>query len=206
MTPQLRSKLIRYGLIAGAFIVLSGIAAYYILSASRVYVDSATITAPLIELAPTAPGTLTATYVKEGDYVAANTPVALVGSQVLTTNVAGIITKVNDTQGAEINPGESVVTEIDPTTLKVIGKLDENKGLANVAVGDPVIFTVDAYGSREFKGMVDEVAPSSNQSDIVFNISDARQAQNFSIKVRYDHALYSYLKNGMSARLWIYRR
>src|SRR4051812_25830064 len=88
MTPELRTKLIRYGATGLIIIIASGVAAYYIMNNSRVYVDSAIVTAPLIQLAPTSPGILSALYVKEGDYVAANVPVALVGSQVLTTNVA----------------------------------------------------------------------------------------------------------------------
>jgi hypothetical protein len=73
-------------------------------------------------------------------------------------------------------------------------------------VGDPVIFTVDAFGSKQFTGVVDEVSPTSNQSGNVFNISSERETQQFDIKVRYDTTAYPMLRNGMSARMWVYTR
>jgi multidrug resistance efflux pump len=143
-------------------------------------------------------------YVNEGDSLPANAPVALVGTEVLKTKVAGLIVQVNDTVGAQVSSGEAVVTMIDPSQLRVIGKIDENKGLSRIAVGDPVTFTADAFGSKKFTGVVDEIAPTSNQSGIVFNISSQRQTQQFDIKARFDTSVYPMLKNGMSARMHVY--
>jgi hypothetical protein len=63
---------------------------------------------------------------------------------------------------------------------------------------------VDAFGSEQFKGVVDEVAPTSEQSDVVFNISDERPTNQFAVYVRFDPTQYPQLKNGMSARIWVY--
>jgi hypothetical protein len=52
---------------------------------------------------------------------------------------------------------------------------------------------------------VDEVSPTSRQSDVVFNISSQRQEQEFNIKIRFDVNKYPELKNGMSAKSWIYK-
>jgi len=65
---------------------------------------------------------------------------------------------------------------------------------------------VDAFGSKTYKGVVDEVSPTSNQSDVVFNISDQRPTNQFEVKVRFDPTLYPELKNGMSAKIWVYKQ
>jgi multidrug resistance efflux pump len=204
-TPELRRRLIIWGSPALAILVAAGIAIYIITSGQSVSIDTATISAPLIELTPMSAGSLNAVYVNEGDTVAANTPVAEVGTEIITTKVAGTIVQVNNTIGAQIAPGQTVVEMIDPTQLRVVGAIDENKGLAQIQIGDPASFTVDAFGSKSFTGVVDEIAPTSNQSDVVFNISDQRETQQFDIKVRFDENAYPQLKNGMSARIWIYK-
>ena len=71
-------------------------------------------------------------------------------------------------------------------------------------IGDPVTFTVDAFGGKEYIATVDEMSPTSNQSEVVFNISDTREVKQFDIKARFDVNAYPELKNGMSARMWIY--
>ncbi len=68
------------------------------------------------------------------------------------------------------------------------------------------MFTVDAFGGQTFTGVIDEVAPTSNQSGIVFNISNQRQVQQFDVKARFDTTAYPQLRNGMSARMWIYTK
>jgi len=80
----------------------------------------------------------------------------------------------------------------------------DNTRVWQSVAADPVTFTVDAFGSQQFSGVVDEIAPTSNQSAVVFNISDSRQTQQFDIKVRFDTSEYPDLRNGMSARMTIY--
>jgi hypothetical protein len=55
------------------------------------------------------------------------------------------------------------------------------------------------------RGIVDEVSPTSRASDVVFNISDQRPTNQFDVKVRFDPSEYPELKNGMSARIWVYK-
>jgi multidrug resistance efflux pump len=175
-------------------------------SYSRVGIDTSLIYAPLINLSPTTAGQLQAIYVTEGQTVAANTPVAQVGSEIIETQVAGEIVTVQNNIGASFNPGQAVVTMIDPTQLRVVGTIDENKGLSKIHVGQLASFTVDAFGSKQYQGVVDEVDPSSNQSDVVFNISDQREEQQFDVKIRFNTQTYSELKNGMSAKLTIFTK
>lgn len=199
-----RKRLIYIGSGALLIIAAGAIAAYLIAANRSVSIDTASIQAPLIGLAPAAPGRLDAVYVSAGDRVAANQPVASVGTQVITSKVAGLVLQADDAIGSAVGPGVDIVTMLDPSQLRVVGRLDETKGLARIRVGDPVTFTVDAFGGKAFTGIVDEIAPTSDQSGIVFNISSQRQIQQFDIKARYDASAYPELKNGMSARMWIH--
>lgn len=203
---SLRKRLIYIGGGALLIIVAGAVTAYLITTSGRVSVDTASIQAPLIGLTSTAPGLLDAVYVSTGDMVVANQPVASVGPQVITSKVSGLVVSVNDTIGAPMGAGVAVVTMIDPSQLRVVGRIDENKGLAQIQIGDPVTFTVDAFGGESFTGIIDEIAPTSNQSGIVFNISSQRQVQQFDIKARFDTSAYPQLKNGMSARMVIYTK
>jgi len=199
-----RRKWIVTGLIVLVIAAAAGGFIYWKITSSRVAVDTASIQAPQIALAPSAAGILEDVYVHEGDEIPANMTVARVGDELIQSKVAGIIVSVPDTVGAQVAPGQAVVTMIDPTQLRVVGEVDEDKGLDRIQVGDTVVFTVDAFGSMQFSGVVDEIAPSSQQSQIVFNISDQREEQQFDVKARFDINAYPQLKNGMSARMWIY--
>ena len=194
-----------------AIVVIGGVGAglYYYVSSKTVYIDLSQIQAPLINLSPTNSGVLQAMYVNPGDVVTANEPIALVGNQVVEAQTAGEIVTTNDNIGQYMNTmtgAGTVATMIDPTQLRVVGNLDENKGLDNVVVGDPATFTVDAFGGEQFKGVVDEVAPTSEQSSVVFNISDERPTNQFAVYVRFDPTQYPQLKNGMSAKIWVYKQ
>ena len=68
------------------------------------------------------------------------------------------------------------------------------------------MFKVDAFGSKKYYGVVDEISPTSKESGIAFNISDKRETKEFNISVRFDNAAYNELKNGMSAKIWIYKK
>ena len=200
-------KLIIWVIVALVVVGGAGAGLYYYVSSKTVYIDLSQIQAPLINLSPTNSGVLQALYVNPGDTVAANEPVALVGNDVVESQTAGEIVTTNNNIGQYMNTvtGQgTVATMIDPTQLRVVGNLDENKGLDNIKVGDPATFTVDAFGGQQFKGVIDEVAPTSEQSSVVFNISDQRPTNQFAVYVRFDPTQYPQLKNGMSARIWVY--
>jgi multidrug resistance efflux pump len=194
----------------GIVVVLGGLSAgiaYWAVSSGQVYIDKATIEAPTVVLSPTAPGTLNQVYVKVGDTVPANTVVAEVGTELLKSgSTGGVVVSADNDIGTQVAAGTAIVTIIDPSQLRVVGQVDENKGLADIAVGDRATFTVDAFGSKTFDGVVDEVSATANSGSVVFSISDQRQTQTFDVKVAFDESAYSYLKNGMSARIWIYKK
>jgi len=197
--------------IGGAIVTVGAIGGgvYWYVSSQTVSIDQSVISAPIINLSPVNSGVLEEVYVKEGDNVTADQPIARVGDEIVKATSAGEIISVDNNIGAYLNTltGEGTVASmIDPTQLRVVGELDENKGLADVKVGDRATFTVDAFGSKTYEGVVDEVSPTSVQSDVVFNISDQRPTNEFDVKVRFDPVRYPELKNGMSARIWVYKR
>ncbi len=180
-------------------------AAYLAVSSSRVYIEKSMIEAPQIALTAPAAGVLRALYVSEGQTIAPNTVVAQVGDQLIKSTAGGLVIDAENNLGKSVAAGEAVVTTIDPTQLDAVGQLDENKGLADIKVGDKAYFTVDAFGGKKYTGTVVEIAPTSQASDVVFSISDKRATAVFDVKVAYDTNAYPELKNGMSAKIWVYK-
>src|ERR1035437_585608 len=91
----------------------------------NVSIETSTIEAPKIDLAPTTSGTLLNMYVKAGDSVTANEVVARIGNELIQTKIAGIVTIANATIGQQYNAGQTVVAMIDPSALRIIGQIDE---------------------------------------------------------------------------------
>ena len=150
-------------MILGALVIVAviGGGVYWYVSSKMVYIDQSVVQAPIINLSPTASGPLQAVFVKVGDTVTANQPVARVGDGIVESKTSGEIVSIDQNIGEFENAltGQAIVaTMVDPTQLRVVGHLDENKGLASVAVGDIAKFTVDTFGSKEYYGVVDEVA------------------------------------------------
>jgi multidrug resistance efflux pump len=203
-----RGKIVVWAIVIMVVLGGTGAGLYWYVTSKTVYIDLSQVTAPLINLSPVNSGVLEAVLVNAGDTVTINEPVARVGDEIVEAKVAGEIVSVDNNIGEYVNTltGQgTVATMIDPTQLRVVGNLDENKGLSDVKIGDAATFTVDAFGSQIFKGVVDEVSPTSEQSDVVFNISDQRPTNQFAVKVRFDPAQYPQLKNGMSAKIWVYK-
>lgn len=189
-------------LLAGAL----GGGVYWVNAQKTIYTDQAEISAPVIALSPEVPGPLEQVMVNPGDKVKADTVVARVDDQLVKTKAAGIIVETQTELGKIFNPGQAVATMIIPEDLRVIGHIDENNGLSQIQIGQRVIFTVDTFGSKQYVGMVDEISQTSRQSDVVFNISGSRQIKQFDVKVRFNTDQYPELKNGMSAKVWIYKK
>ncbi|MFA6322071.1 MAG: HlyD family secretion protein [Candidatus Buchananbacteria bacterium] len=193
------------GLIGLVVVLTLGGIWYWQVYQSRVYVEKAQISATHISLASTHAGALEEIFVKEGDVVLANTPVARVGNELVKTKVAGLIISANDNLGKLFGAGESVVTMIQSSDLRVVGRVGEDKGLRYLNVGQRAEFVVDAFSGRTYYGTVDEISPASRDSGVVFNISDKREVKEFDVKVRFNADTYPELKDGMSAKIYIYK-
>jgi multidrug resistance efflux pump len=121
----------------------------------------------------------------------------------IMTQVPGVAVIVQKDVGTIYPAGSPVVTMIQPKELRIIARIQEDKGLQYVHVGQDAQFTVDAFGGETFKGTVESVSETSREGDVVFNISDQRQEQEYNVKIQYDTEAYPELQNGMSAKVWI---
>jgi len=200
-----RTKII--ALIAIIVIILGGIGGfiYWKVASSQVYVENSVISASITSLSPITGGVLQEVFVNVGDIVQTSAPIARIGNELIKTNSNGQILSIDTNIGDNFATGQTVATMINPNDLRVVGQVKEDKGLADIKIGQEAIFKVDAFGSKQYTGIVDQINPTSDTGDIVFNISNARQENNFDVKVRFDINQYPELKNGMSAKLWIYK-
>jgi len=188
-------------------VVIGGVAGltYLYISMGRVYTDKAIVDASVTSISPSAPGILEEVYVNVGDIVGPDTVVARVGNELLKTTASSVITDTDTAIGTMVSPSVPVIKVINPDDLRVVAHIDEDKGLSSIKLGNQVVFTLDAFGSRKFQGIVDEISQTARQEDVVFNISDKRQVNQFDVKIRFDVNTYPEIKNGMSAKVWIYQ-
>jgi multidrug resistance efflux pump len=188
-----------------AVIVVVGIF-YLYTTRQQIFTDKADIEAPSIVIASSAGGILQKMLVENGQQVAAGTPVAQVADQVLRSDDAGLVIDAQSIEGKTVNAGEPVVTLIHPEDLRVVAHIDEDKGLSGIRVGQLVNFTVDTFGSKKYTGIVEEISATSRQSGVVFNISDQREVKQFDVKIKFDVKKFPELKNGMSAKVTIFKK
>lgn len=191
------------GLALLAVIAIVGLL-YWKLTQNQIFTDKADIEAPSVALSAKQEGTIQKIFVNNGDFVPANTSVAQVSDQILKTKDAGLVINVQNSIGKTVGSNEPVVTLINPAELRVVAHIDEDKGLSDIRVGQIVVFTADAFGSKKYSGVVEEMSSTSRQSGVVFNISDKREVKQFDVKIRFDVKQYPELKNGMSAKVTIY--
>ena len=188
-------------------VVIGGVVGltYWWISLGRIYTDSAIVNAPITNISPSSSDVLKQVYVNVGDTVGPNTVVARVGNELLKTTAPSIITNTDTAIGTLVSPSVPIIQVVNPDDLRVVAHIDEDKGLSEIHLGDQVVFTLDAFGSQKFQGVVDEISTTARQEDIVFNISDKRQTNQFDVKIRFDVSAYPQIKNGMSAKVWIYK-
>ena len=179
---------------------------YWQSKSGTVSIEDSLLSAPVVNLSSTSAGTLNALYVKPGDTVAAGAEIALVGTSVVSTKEAGVVSDTPEALGGYYNPGQTVASIVVNGDMDVVGTLDETKGLDKVAVGQRATFTVDAFPGKKYSGIVEEIAPSAVADSVVFSISDTRATQQFDVKVRFDESQYPELKSGMSAKITVYTK
>jgi multidrug resistance efflux pump len=192
-----------------SFVVIFGLLAVFLfwqIGRNTVFIENSYLDAPIINLSPTAPGVLNALYVKEGDRVPANSPVALVGSQIISTQNGGIVSSAPNVLGSYFSPGQTVVAIVNVAEMKVVGQIEENKGLKNLSAGQRATFSVDAFPGKTYVGVVDSIGQTADATGVVFSISDERPTEIFDVKVRFNVVDYPELKNGMSAKITVYTK
>jgi multidrug resistance efflux pump len=192
-----------------SFIVIFGLLGLFLFwqeESSSVFIENSDLEAPIINLAPSSGGVLNALYVKEGQAVPADAQVALVGSQIISAQDGGIVSSAPEVLGSYFSPGQTVVSIVNNQQMKVVGQIEETKGLKNIKDGQRATFSVDAFPGKTYEGIVDEVSPVSDDTGVVFDISDQRPIEKFDVKVRFNIAQYPELKSGMSAKITVYTK
>ena len=192
-----------------SFVVIFGILFLFLFwqtNKNTILIENSSLEAPIINISSTVPGILNEIYVEEGDTVLANSQVALVGSQILSTKNAGLVVDAPKVLGTYFVPGQKVVSIVNTEEMKVVGSIEETKGLKDIKKGQRATFTVDAFSGKKYEGIVDEVSPVSNDNSVVFSISDKRPVKKFDVKVSFNVSLYPELKSGMSAKITVHTK
>jgi membrane fusion protein (multidrug efflux system) len=79
---------------------------------------------------------------------------------VITAPIAGIVAKRNAESGALVNVGTSLMSIVPDSAVWVTANLKETE-LADVKVGQPASFSVDAYPGKTFTGKVESLSPAT---------------------------------------------
>lgn len=188
------------------FIVIAAVVGGYLYwqdLQSKIYIEKAEVSAQVISLSSPAAGTIEKFYVSEGDRVANGQRLALVGNETVYSRTNGLVIWINNAPGQMATSQTPIVKMIDTDDMRLVGRVEEDKGLKDIRPGQHVVFTVDAFGDRKYEGTVDTVGMSAREGDIVFSISDKRESREFEVKALFDTQAYPELKNGMSAKMWI---
>ncbi len=192
-----------------AFVLITGVITggyFYEKNRDKIFIDKSTIQAPVINVSPTVSGKVTEINVKEGQRVEAGDQLAVVGSETLRADTDGLIISASDLTGSTVNQATQLIQMIRPVNMRLIGTIDEDKGLNKIKPGQVVSFTVDALPKQRFWGYVDEVAPSALPQIFSFSASSERVIKQFNIYVKFDTTKYPEIKNGMSAKMTVFIR
>jgi membrane fusion protein, multidrug efflux system len=78
----------------------------------------------------------------------------------LTAPASGVVAKKSVEVGQLVQPGQPLFAVVPLADVWLTANLKETE-VANVKPGNPVDFTVDAYGGRHFRGHVESIAPAT---------------------------------------------
>lgn len=204
---KLKNRKVIRTLVAFVLIVII-VAGFYFLETKtgRVLIDNAQVEAPIISVSPITGGRLLEIDVEEGKPVKKGDIIAIVGSETIRSTTDGLVIMANNQVGGSLTPQNPVAQLIDTSQIRVVGTIDENKGLDELQVGQVSSFTIDAYPGKTFWGYVDQISPTAKQTQLAFSISSERPTQQFQAYIRFPASKYPQLKNGMSAKLTIFTK
>ena len=187
-----------------AILLVAGGAFTVLRMQKRVLIENSTVSSPIISLAPMMPGKLKTILVNDGDRVKKGDAVAQVGTEIVRAYTDGVIIDSNHQTGSLVSSAVPVVKMVDSSQFRIDGVVDENKGLGQIKVGQPVSFTVDAIPNKTVWGYVDEVSGTAKQTQVTFSISSERPVQQFDVYAKFDAIAYPEIKNGMSAKMTVF--
>lgn len=200
LNKKLLSKIIPIILV----ILLAGGFLYWQSKKNRIIIDDSLINAPIINISPTAGGRLLEMDAVEGKTIRKGDTIAVVGSETIRSTTDGLVIMANNQIGGSLTPANTVAQLIDPAQMRVIGTIDENKGLNQLHIGQVVSFSIDAFPGKTYWGYIDEISPTAKQTQVTFSISSERPTQQFQVYARFNSSEHSEIKNGMSAKMTVF--
>lgn len=98
--------------------------------------------------------------------------------------IDGTITQLNvelaeRVLGSGFTQGTNIMTVSDLNNMEAVVEVDEND-VVLVSVGDTALVTVDAFGDREFKGVVSQIGNSAQET----GFGTQEQVVNFEVKIK----------------------
>jgi multidrug resistance efflux pump len=187
-------------------IILISLGVFFLKTTNRIFIDKSIIQAPVITVSSSTQGKVQEIDVKEGQTVESGDVLAVVGSETLRAQTDGLIISASDLTGSTVNQATQLIQMIRPINIRVVGTIDENKGLNNLKVGQVVSFTVDALPGKTYWGYVDEISPSALTPAFSLSSSTERATQQFSVSAKFNATSYPDIKNGMSAKMVVYTK
>lgn len=136
----------------------AGIGSYFIWqSTGYLTTDNARVTTTLISVMPSIPGTLERFNIYEGRYVTANEILGWVeNDQAMRSPVDGIVIHTSASQGQTVSVMEPLAIIADINNIHIQANIEETD-ITKLRRGQPVIVTIDTFGSREFTGYISEI-------------------------------------------------
>ena len=189
-----------------ALIIFAGVFLYFFNTSERLFIDKSIIQAPIITISSSVQGKVQEIDIKEGQTVESGETLAVVGSETLRAQTDGLIISASDLTGSTVNQATQLIQMIRPINIRVVGTIDEDKGLNKIKVGQVISFTIDALPGKTYWGFVDEISPSALAPAFTLSSSTERQTQQFSIYAKFDTTSYHDIKNGMSAKMVVYTK
>lgn len=83
------------------------------------------------------------------------------GHATLVAPIDGVIGQRNVEEGEAVSPGQELFTVVRSDWLELSGQVPVDEA-ARVRRGQPVVFTLDAYPGREFRGEVNRIEPMAD--------------------------------------------
>lgn len=193
-------------LVVAGIVVFAIASIYFAFTLDKILIEKSQVQAPVINVMPSLAGKVQEISVKEGQMVQKGDTLAIVGSETIRAQTDGLVISASDLTGSTVNQATQLIQMIRPVNLRVVGTIDENKGLSSLKVGQVVSFTIDALPGKKFWGYVDEISPSANIPVFSFSSSTERQTQQFTVYAKFDSSKYPDIKNGMSAKMTVFTK
>jgi len=126
-------------------------------SAGFIDTDNARVTTNIVQVVPTAPGTLERFEVTEGQRVQQDEVIGWVESNgPLRSPIDGLVVASHAVQNQVVSPMEPVVSVADVGRIHIQANIEETD-ILGVRRGQPVTIWIDALGRQQFTGYVAEI-------------------------------------------------